>query len=69
MSQLCKALAFLLIWTQIVLLSPRSVYAQGEDTANAGPTTAELHQLERQSRFTPTRWWAKFSRLRSTQLK
>jgi hypothetical protein len=45
MSQLCKALAFLLIWTQIVLLSPRS-YAQGPgDTANAGPTTAELHQL------------------------
>ncbi|MGC2306056.1 MAG: DUF3300 domain-containing protein [Candidatus Binatus sp.] len=44
MSQLCKALAFLLIWTQTVLLL--AAYAQGTgDTANAGPTTAELHQL------------------------
>jgi hypothetical protein len=46
MSQLCKALAFMLIWTQIVLLSPMAISAQeSSDTANSGPTTAELHQL------------------------
>jgi hypothetical protein len=46
MPQLCKVLAFMLIWTQILLLSPVPVSAQQSgDTANSGPTTAELHQL------------------------
>jgi hypothetical protein len=46
MLQLCQALAFTLIWTQIVLSSPVIAYAQGPaDTRNSGPTTTELHQL------------------------
>ncbi len=46
MSHFCKTFAFVLIWTQMVLQSPLTVYAQGAgDTANPGPTAAELHQL------------------------
>jgi uncharacterized membrane protein YgcG len=46
MLDFCKTFAFVLIWTQIALLSQMIAYAQGAgDTANPGPTTAELHQL------------------------
>ena len=46
MSQFSKALAFILLWTQVVLLLRMPVDAQGSpNTANPGPTTAELHQL------------------------
>src|ERR1700754_3055617 len=46
MSQFSKALAFILLWTQVVLLLPVPVDAQGSpNAANPGPTTAELHQL------------------------
>ncbi len=46
MLQFCQALAFILIWTQLMLSSPLMVYAQASgNTQNSGPTTAELHQL------------------------
>lgn len=46
MSQFCQALAFILIWTQLMLSSPLIAYGQASgDTQNSGPTTAELHQL------------------------
>src|SRR5260370_28216221 len=46
MLQFCRALAFILIWTQLMLSSPLLAYAQASgDTGNSGPTTAELHQL------------------------
>src|SRR5258708_3440768 len=46
MLQFCQALAFILIWTQLMLSSPLMAYAQASgDTQNSGPTTAELHQL------------------------
>jgi hypothetical protein len=46
MSQFSRSLAFILLWTQVVFLLRLPVYAQGSpDTANHGPTTAELHQL------------------------
>jgi hypothetical protein len=46
MLQFWQALAFILIWTQLMLSSPLMAYAQASgDTQNSGPTTAELHQL------------------------
>src|SRR5260370_17651773 len=46
MLHFCQALAFILIWTQLMLSSPLMAYAQASgDTQNSGPTTAELHQL------------------------
>jgi hypothetical protein len=46
MLHFCRTFAFVLIWTQMALPSPLTAYAQGAgDTANPGPTTAELHQL------------------------
>src|ERR1700730_12563968 len=46
MLRLRHAFAFILIWTQIILLSPLVGNAQvSGDSVNPGPTTAELHQL------------------------
>ena len=46
MLRLRQALAFTLIWTQCVLLSPLFGYAQGSgDSSSTQPTTAELDQL------------------------
>jgi hypothetical protein len=46
MLRLRQALAFILIWTEIILLSPLVGNAQvSGDSVNPGPTTAELHQL------------------------
>jgi Protein of unknown function (DUF3300) len=46
MLRLRQALAFTLIWTQCVLLSPLFGYAQGSgDTSSTQPTAAELDQL------------------------
>jgi hypothetical protein len=46
MSQFSKSLAIILLWTQVVLRLQLPAYAQGSsDTANRGPSTAELHQL------------------------
>ena len=46
MSQLRKAFAFILVWTQIVLFSPLDARAQANgDATNPGPSADELHQL------------------------
>jgi hypothetical protein len=45
MSQLKQAFAFVLILTQVVLISPLAACAQAEDTASPGPSADELHQL------------------------
>jgi len=45
MSQLKRAFAFIIILTQVVLISPLAAYAQAGDSASPGPSADELHQL------------------------
>jgi len=45
MSQLKQAFTFILILTQVVLISPLAAYPQAEDRSSPGPSADELHQL------------------------